>query len=139
MKNFGRTMKKKINEYEVGKGLVAEYVASMDNLCDDYKRLIELYDSCIYPEDNPELADFNYDIAVKFIRTWDVIKNDIQPHNKNLIFAIEASGQNYAKCLEYFNGVGNGYKNKATLHVLVCNARKEVEKKYMEKYGRDNL
>lgn len=128
-------MRKQNNEYEIGKGMVAEYIKQMEETYDDLKRLIDLYDGTLYPENNPELVNFNYDKAIKFVRTWELINNDIQPHNRNLIFAIEASGEDYTKCLEYFNGKGKGYKNKATLHVLVCNARNELRLKYIEKYG----
>lgn len=121
--------------YEIGKGLVAEYIAQMETIYKEYKRLINIYENCSDADDVPELSDFNYCAALKFIRTWDIMNNNIPAHNRNLLFAIEASGQNYNKCLEYFNGNGKGYKNNATLHVLICKARKQVRKIYDKIYG----
>lgn len=135
MNHSGKTMEKTINtEYEVGKEDVANYIKTMTNLYDDYKRLIDIYENTI-TGDEPELEYFNYKKALKFIRTWDIITKDIVPYNRNLIFALEACGEDYTKCLAYFNGCGKGYKNKATLQVLVCRARKEVDTIYKQKYG----
>lgn len=119
------------DEYFIAKGLVADYIKSMDKVVEDNKRLMQLYDDDVQTD---ELEYFDYNKALKFNRLWDVIKHDLPPTKRNLLLCFEACGEDYTKCLAFFNGNGMNYKNKATLHVLVCNARNMANKLYTEKY-----
>lgn len=127
-------MKNINNEYEIGKGEVANYIAAMDKRCEEYREEIRIYENS-YSEETNLGESFNYYEALKFVRTWDIIKNDLDAVSRNLVIAMQASDMNYIKCLEWFNGAGQSIKNTATLRVMVCNARKKIRIIYEQKYG----
>ena len=122
-------------EYEIGKGKVAEYIASTDKIYNELKAQLKAYNEAIF-DDEPEFEWFDEKKTLKFLRTWDIIKSDdITAAQRNLICAYEACGHNLDNLLEFFNGKGKNIKNKASLNVLLSLARKAIENKYYELYG----
>ena len=117
--------------YEIAKGKVAEYIAYMDCVYEDKMKQIEEYNSEITNEFKDEYFDYNK--SLKFVRTWDIIKNDINPAERNLVIASEVA-KDYDECLTYFNGI-KAPKNVASLKVLVCNARRKIREIYNQKWG----
>ena len=130
---FGTLMETNI-EYEKGKQILKEYIEKENNLYSWLKDMFNRYENCPY-DYSPEFAGFDYNSAIKFIRTWEIINNDLPIDKKNLILIYNACGGDNAKTLEIFNGTGKVYKNKATLCVLICNTKKIIKQIYNEKYG----
>lgn len=125
----------KFSDYTIGKGKVAEYIAKMDAT---YKELLDLtkaFDNAII-EDKPEFEWFDYNKSIKFLHTWEIMK-EINVAQRNLLCAYEACNHSLDDCLTFFNGKGKNIKNKASLSVLISNARKAVTTKYIELYGTD--
>ena len=123
-------------EYSKGKKLLEKFYSNMDKLIADLQSNIDIYDNAIdNPDDVPELAWFSYRKAVKLKRTYSIIKNDLQPTERNLFCTYLACNYDYEKTLEIFNGENKGYKNIATLRVIIANIRKIIKEKYKEKYG----
>jgi len=134
MKIFGRIIMTNINlEYEIGKGMVAAYIAKMDAICKEKREDIQEYDNEIIDSDRFEY--FNREEAVKFVRMWEIITNDISIKDRNIICAAAACDNNLTECLNFFNGKGKSIKNTATLKVMLYNARVAVRNIYEEKYG----
>lgn len=122
-------------EYEIGKGKVAEFIADTDVTYNMLQEQLKLFREGVQDE-YPGMQWFNEKRTVKFLRTWDIIKSDsITAAQRNLICAYEACGHNLDALLEFFNGKGKNIKNKASLNVLLSNARKAIETKYNELYG----
>lgn len=123
-------------EYSKGKKLLENFYSNMDKLIADLQTNIDIYENAIdNPDDVPELALFSYSKAVKLKRTYSIIKNDLQPTERNLFCTYLACDYDYKKTLEIFNGENKGYKNIATLRVIIANIRKIIKEKYKEKYG----
>ena len=123
-------------KYSKGKKLLEKFYTNMDKLIADLQSNIDIYDNAIdNPDDVPELAWFNYRKAVKLKRTYNIILNDLQPTERNLFCIYLACNYDYEKTLEIFNGENKGYKNIATLRVIIANIRKIIKEKYKEKYG----
>ena len=121
-------------EYEIGKGMVADYIATMDSRYLLNLKEIEIYENSLW-DYVPELGDkFDYYSALRFVRTWNIIKNDLSTSDRNLILCFLASDSNYEECLAWFNGRGKNIKNTATLRVMICNVRKKIRTIYKEKY-----
>lgn len=135
MKNFGLSMEKNIN-YELGKRILNKALKNTTALYQWLKESCEKYENTLF--ELPELTGFNYEKAVKFIRTWDIVE-ELPADKKNLFVIFWSTGFNYKKTLEIFNGVGKGCKNVATLRVLVSNIRKIIKEQYKEKYGTDTF
>lgn len=125
----------KIIDYEIGKGKIAEYTANIEIAYNENKKAIQIYENSVN-EDEPELSDFDYYAALKFIRTWDIIKSDVlNQSQRNLLYCYNACDCDLETTLNCFNGKGKGYKNKASLAVLLCNIRKIIKKEYTKLYG----
>lgn len=125
------------NDYEIMKGKIAEYLAQMQVAYDENKKLISVFEQSL-TNDKPELVDFDYYAALKFIRTWDIIQSDaLNQSQKNLLFCYNLCDCDLETTLNTFNGKGKSYKNKASLAVLICNIRKIIKKEYNKKYNRD--
>ena len=118
-------------DYKKLKNKMTEYSNQMKVIYEEYSHAIELYENSpvIY---HPELEWFNYSVAVKFIRTWDIINNDLRESQKNLLLSYYACGESYDKMLEAFE---SDTCSKGTLRVMMCLARKKVKEIYNEKYG----
>lgn len=125
------------NDYEIMKGKIAEYLAQMQVAYDENKKLISVFEQSL-TNDKPELVDFDYYAALKFVRTWDIIQSDaLNQSQKNLLFCYNLCDCDLETTLNTFNGKGKSYKNKASLAVLICNIRKIIKKEYNKKYNRD--
>lgn len=121
-------------EYEIGKGLVADYIETMERECQATKDMITEFDNDML--DSEEFDYFDRDKALRFVRTWEIIQSDsISIAQRNLICAFAACSNKLDECLAFFNGKGKNIKNKRTLAVLISNARKAVTKEYEKKYG----
>lgn len=125
----------KITDYEIIKGKIVEYAAQIDMAYEENKEIIELWEnSLVY--DKPEFSDFDYYAALKFVRTWDIIKSDaLNQSQRNLLYCYNACDCDLESTLNCFNGKGKGYKNKASLSVLLSNIRKIIRKEYDKLYG----
>lgn len=117
-------------KYTIAKEMVTEYIDKMDSLYEDKLKQIEDYKTNVIDEFDEY---FDYYKALKFVRTWDIIKNNLNPAEKNLVIASECA-KDYEECLSFFNG-GKAPKNIATLRVLICNARKKIREIYNQKWG----
>lgn len=121
-------------EYEIGKGLVADYIETMERECQATKNMITEFDNNMLDYDKFEY--FDRDKAFRFVKTWDIIQSDsISIVQRNLICAFAACNNKLDECLAFFNGKGKNIKNKRTLAVIISNARKAVIKEYEKKYG----
>lgn len=121
-------------EYEIAKGIVADYIATMNEECEGLKEEIRLFDNDMF--ESEDFDYFNREKALRFIRTWEIIQSDaITIAQRNLLCAFAACNNKLDACLDFFNGKGKGIKNKRTLAVMISNARKEVTNKYKELYG----
>lgn len=120
---------KKIEEFEVYKGKLADYIEKMEALYNYYLEAIEFYNN--QPTDYvAELGDsFDLVTAINFIKSWKTIQ-EMQPVQRNMLLCYVCCDCDYKKTLEVFNGEGKNYKNVASLRVLVHNARKEFFKLY---------
>lgn len=117
--------------YEIAKGKVAEYIAHMDAVYEIKKEQIKAFENEITDEFDDEY--FNYWKSVEFVRTWEIIKYDLNPAERNLVIAIECA-KDYNECLSYFNGT-KAPKNVATLRTLICNARNKIRYIYNQLWG----
>lgn len=131
MKIFGCSMEKNIN-YEQGKHLLQEYIQNTEQYIKWLKEMCDKYDNTLF--DLPDFGAFDYEKAVKFIRTWEII-NEFPTDKKNLFLIYCACEYNYTKTLAIFNDIGKGCKNAATLRVLISNIRKLIKEIYTERYG----
>lgn len=131
MKIFGHSMIKNI-QYEEAKKKLDEYIKENSTLYEWLKDTCRKYDNAIFEQ--PDFAGFNYEKALKFIRTWDII-NNLPADKKNLFLLFCSTGYDYKETLEVFNGVGKGCKNVSTLRVLISNIRKIIREKYTLNYG----
>lgn len=121
-------------EYEIAKGTVSEYIENMDMECAALEENIRVYDNEIYDSGTFEYFDRNK--ALRFVRTWKIIKSDaITISQRNLLCAFAACNNKLTPCLVFFNGKGKNIKNKRTLAVMISNARKAVVNKYKELYN----
>lgn len=125
MMNFGQyimeTEKEKTEiTYESGKRIVAEYIERM-NASKEY-----LLDRLKYDYGS---EDFNRDAAVRFIRTWDIIMNDLTPVQRNLFVAFSAFDRKADDCIKLFNA-SNVYSLRQMVYVI----QKKIVKVYKEKY-----
>lgn len=124
-----------IDDYEIMKGKIAEYLAQMQVAYDENKALISVFEQSL-TNDKPELVGFDYYAAIKFVRTWDIIQSDVlNQSQKNLLFCYNLCDCDLETTLNTFNGKGKSYKNKASLAVLICNIRKIIKKEYNRRYG----
>lgn len=124
-------------DYEIGKGKVADYVAMMDRIYKNRLEELKLYENSLW-DYVPELGEnFDYYNTLRFVRTWNIVKNELNVSDRNLIFCFLACDSNYDECLSWFNGNGRDLKNVASLRVLICNVRKKVRTIYAEKYGNE--
>lgn len=135
MKIFGYNMEKNI-KYNEGKKILDKFITETNSLYEWLKKTCERYNNSVF--ELPEFTGFNYEKAVKFINTWDII-NELPTEKKNMFLIYCATEFDYEKALEIFNGVGKGCKNVATLRVLITNIRKIIKEKYRNKYGTDKL
>lgn len=131
MNYFGKRMAKNIN-YDVVKEKVNDYIRKMDAQCEACKQELNNYYNAF--NDGENYGCFDEENTLKFIRTWDIIKNEIPIPQRNLLIAYQIAGNRLEPCLQYFNGEGEGIKNKSSLAVLISNARKAVRYRYYEKY-----
>lgn len=116
--------------YKKLKTEMTEYLKQMKVIYEEYSHAIELFENSVTY--HPELEWFNYSEAVKFIRTWDIINNNLRESQKNLLLAYYACGESYDKMLEAFE---SDTCTKGSLKVMMCLARKKVKEIYNEKYG----
>lgn len=124
----------RIEEYELGKKMLSEYVESMNKICEDLQTEIDRYN-----EDGVGSSEFEWfdsNKALKTIRTWNIIQNHASPCDRNLLCAFAACNNKLKPCLEMFNGAGKQIKNTQTLSQMITNARKNVKNKYDELYGK---
>ena len=128
-------MKINNDDYEIMKGKIAEYLSQMQDIYDENKKLISIYEQSL-TNDKPELVGFDYYTAIKFVRTWDIIQSDVlNQSQKNLLFCYNLCDCDLETTLNTFNGKGKSYKNKASLSVLIYNIRKIIKKEYIREYG----
>lgn len=130
MKIFGYNMETNI-KYKQGKTKLEQYVKEQNDLYQWYKDTIQRYNETVF--DLPEFAGFEYNEAISFMRTWEIIQ-ELPTEKKNLFLTYCATDYNYKETLEVFNGK-RCYKNVATLRVLITLIRKIIKEKYKEKYG----
>ena len=124
-----------IDDYEIMKGKIAEYLSQIQVAYAENMKLITVYEQSL-TNNEPELVDFDYHAALKFVRTWDIIQSEaLNQSQKNLLFCYNLCDCDLETTLNTFNGKGKSYKNKATLAVLICNIRKIIKKEYNKKYG----
>lgn len=117
--------------YQEGKTKLEEYINEQTEIYQSYKATMKRYSETLF--DLPEFEGFDYQQALLFIRTWDIIQ-ELPTDKKNLFLTYCATGFNYKETLEVFNGK-RCYKNIATIRVLVSLIRKIIKDKYKEKYG----
>ena len=101
-------MAKNIN-YEVVKEKVNNYIKEMDAQYEACKQELDNYYNAFNDGENYEW--FNEVNTLKFIRTWEIIRNEITIPQRNLLIAYEIAGNRLEPCLQYFNGEGEGIKN----------------------------
>ena len=131
--NFGHNMKMKINsKYEDGKKTLDKYMTEQENYCNFLKETLNKYFNT--PFDLPDFSGFDMREAVVYLRTWELIK-ELPPDKKNLLLVFCACDYDYKKTLEIFNDVGKGYKNIASLRVIITYIRKILKQKYESRYG----
>ena len=122
-------------DYEIGKGIVADYIAKMDKICKRRIEELKIYENSMW-DYVPELGEnFDYYSTLRFVRTWNIVKNELSISDRNLILCFLACDSNYEDCLAWFNGHGRDLKNVASLRVLICLVRRKVRTIYAEKYG----
>ena len=121
------TMEKKNKEYEVAKGILADYLKEMNEIYQEF------YNELMNGMDMDE--EFEEQKTIKFIRTWDIINKDLKPEERNLFCTYQACGNKSQKCLEVFNGKGGNVKNIGTLRTMIYNIKKKINKIYKEKYN----
>lgn len=126
--NGGRSTVKRIN-YNKMKKMVREYISQMDVAYDEYVYLIDIFYN--HPFEAESMEEFDIKKALEFIRTWDIIKNELKETDKNLVLAFEVC-RNYKDMLDGFEG---SYKSEGSLRVMVYNARKRIKEIYDRKYG----
>ena len=128
MKIFGLSMEKNI-KYEQGKRLLEKTIKQTDIHAEWFKDMCKNYD-----ENLPEYTGFDYHQAIRYMRTWDIIK-ELPTDKKNLFIIYTACDFNYKNTLAIFNDIGKGYKNAATLRVMISNIRKQIKEIYKDRYG----
>lgn len=128
MKIFGLGMEKNI-KYEQGKRLLEKSIKQTDMYVEWLKDMCKNYD-----ENLPEYTGFDYHQAIAYMRTWDIIK-ELPTDKKNLFIIYVACDFNYKNTLAIFNDIGKGYKNAATLRVMISNIRKQIKEIYKDRYG----
>ena len=116
-------------KYEQGKRLLEKCIKQTDIHAEWLKDMCKNYD-----ENLPEYTGFDYQQAIKYMRTWDIIK-ELPTDKKNLFIIYVACDFNYKNTLAIFNDIGKGYKNAATLRVMISNIRKQIKEIYKDKYG----
>ena len=80
-------MKINNDDYEIMKGKIAKYLSQMQDIYDENKKLISIYEQSL-TNDKPELVGFDYYTAIKFVRTWDIINSDVlNQSQKNLLLS----------------------------------------------------
>lgn len=125
-------------KYDLAKALIASYTEEMKTVYEENQKMIDLY-LCYYGGGEAPVPYDDYKTSLKFIRTWDIIQSDIlNQAQRNLILLHYACDGNLDKTLNAFNGDGSlskGYKNKASLRVMLCNIRKIIKAQYFELYG----
>lgn len=126
MKNFGNTMKKKID----GKKLLNGYIKEMQTYYED-----ELEKQQLFLNDKLNDEYYDYKKSVKFTRTWEILMNMKNLAARNLILLFNACGDKYKETIEALCGIGVFYKNEATLRVMITNTRKKIKEIYNKKYG----
>lgn len=120
-------------EYEIAKGIVSEYIDTMNKECEATEENIKLFDADM--TDSTVFDYFNREKALRFVRTWRIIQSDkISIAQRNLLCAFAACDNKLAECLDFFNGKGKNIKNKRTLAVMISNARKAVTEEYNKLY-----
>lgn len=124
----------RIEEYELGKKMLSDYVESMDKICEDLQTEIERYNDDGVGSSEFEWFDSNK--ALKTIRTWDIIKNHLTPCDRNLLCAFAVCDNKLKPCLAMFNGAGKQIKNTQTLSQMLSLARRNAKNKYNELYGK---
>lgn len=127
MKIFGLGMEKNI-KYEQGKRLLEKTIKQTDIHTEWLKDMCKNYD-----ENLPEYTGFEYQQAIKYMRTWDIIK-ELPTDKKNLFIIYAVCDFNYKNTLAIFNDIGKCYKNTATLRVMISNIRKQIKEIYKERY-----
>lgn len=121
-------------EYEIAKGMVADYIETMNEECKATEQNIILFDNDM--TDSTTFDYFDRDKALRFVRTWKIIQSDkISIARRNLLCAFAACNNKLTECLDFFNGKGKNIKNKRTLAVLISNARKAVTDEYNKLYN----
>lgn len=128
---------KKINfEFEEGKGVIALYRENMQKIYDDYVSEINDIKSTreYFLDELDEELESYLKRGLRFIHTWDIMMNDLEPSDRNLLLAMGATDNDYDEVLSYFNGRNCNVKNKRTLSVMVCKARRNLRELYKEKY-----
>ena len=110
------------------------YVMDMMDLYDMNKKLINIYYNGVGGE--PELSGVDIREAIEFVRTWDIIENELTTSDRNLYLAFMASGRHYQPLLEY---LGKDVKKDGALRVMIFNIKNKIKKKYNERYDRDYL
>lgn len=120
----------KIDEYDLAKSEIVKYMAEMDEIYELNNKVIEKYGNDIFSDDIEDLQ-----VAIKFCRTWNIVKNELSVSDRNLFILYQISNRNIKRTLEYFNAIGKNYKNTATLTVIICNIKKKIKELFKEKYG----
>lgn len=109
-----------------------DYVDYMNKTVQAYKEDIQRwYNTDEYLQD-PYMEWFNCVKALRTVRLWDIIQNELDPAQRNLLNCYYANGQKMDTMAAIF---AVQYKNAATLRVLLSNARKAVREAYKAKYG----
>lgn len=124
-------MQKNIS-YEKGKQLLDDYIKSREKEIVWLKEMCDRYNNTVF--DLSDFGGFDYNEAVIFIRTWEII-NEFPTDKKNMFLIFCACDYDYKKTLEIFNGIDKGCKNVATLRVLISNIRKLIKAIYNDRYG----
>ncbi len=135
MKIFGMRMERNI-KYEQGKRKLNNFMKASEEYYQWLMNTIEKYNNTLFEE--PEFSGFEIGKAVKYCRTWRIIK-ELPVDQRNLFLIFSSTGYNYKDTLDVFNGVGKGCKNVGTLKVMISKIRKIIKEKYNEKYGTDTF
>ena len=132
MKNFGYSMARKINmDYKKGKKILEKYIKDEEEHCRFLRETLDKYFNT--PFDLPDFSCIDMREAVVYLRTWELIK-ELPTDKRNILLTYCACDYDYKKTIEVFNGE-KGYKNVATLRVIIAYIRKILREKYDERYG----
>lgn len=110
--------------FEIGKGQLAEYINSMQELYNEHIELIKQAEESIFE------TDYNIKKYIKFCRTWEIIMNKLDTRERNLYICYLFCNCKPEKCIEVFNGQGGNYKNKATMCVMITRIKKKIKEYY---------